>query len=225
VRLSRRDPRESAEAEQYLYDQLVQVIEAPPSHHPTELVLQSAQWYQRFSLAASDFARFCAVLVEQALAEMKSLLGLTAAQGSVGAVLLTAPAAGLPGLVATLQGLLNRPPEQVAASEEDFGEGLLPEELPAPAGVHVLPADAVARGAHELASHCQRGELRSGVLDAVPLPPARRMVPPKLHAGDTTLRGRTRIPFPLGEGLPGVDPSTAAAPLPALRRRTRPHEE
>ena len=75
VRHSRRDPRESAEAEQLLYEQLVHLIETPPgAGQPAELVLQSSQWYQRLTFAASDFEAYCAPLIRQAVAQMKALL-------------------------------------------------------------------------------------------------------------------------------------------------------
>jgi hypothetical protein len=222
VRLSRRDPRESAEAEQYLYDQLLPLVEGPPGKHPTELVLQSAQWYQRFSIAPGDFAAFCAPLAYQVVVEMKALLALTGVQGPLGAVLLAAPAAGLPGLTAALQAVLCQPAGEAAGDAEDLGAGLLPDEPLAVGGVHVLPADAVARGAHELAACVQRGQLRAGVRGAVPLPVVRRTIPPRLHAPDDSRR--TRLPF-RGDGVPGDSSASAAAPLPAPRRRPRPHEE
>jgi hypothetical protein len=226
VRLSRRDPRESADAEQYLYDQLLQVVGGPASSSAHEVVLQSGEWYQRLSIPASDFAAYCAPLAHQVVAEMQALLGMTAVQGPVGAVLLTAQAAGLPGLKDALQSVLYEPPVEVLSDEdEDFGEGLLEDEPAADGGVHVLPADAVARGAYELAARVQRGELRAGVRSAVPLPAGRRTVPPRLHAKNNERPSRTRIPFPTSDADTGTDPAAAAAPLPQPRRRTRPQEE
>jgi hypothetical protein len=219
IRLSRRDPRESAEAEQYLYEQLLHMVEAPAGSPVGDLVIQSAQWYQRLSFSPADLVAFCAPMVAKALAEMNALLATTAGQGPVGAVLLTAAAASLPGLTAALHAALHRPEPAPATDEEDFGEGLLPEGPAVAGSVHVLPADAVARGAHELATRVHRRQLRPGRMDAVPLPPTRGTTPPKLHSGGVARPSRKRIPFP-ADGATGTGPAAASAPPP--RRRTRP---
>jgi hypothetical protein len=215
VRLSRRDPREGADAEQYLYEQLQQLVVQPPAAgQPAEVVLQSAQWYQRLAVSAGELAAYCAPLSSQAVAGLKSLLGATAGHGPVGTVLVSAAASGLPGLVAAVQAVLQPPSAETPVNEEDFGEGLLGEETAA-GTLRVLPADAAARGAHELAARVQRGEVRPGPQEAVPLPPARRTAPPRLHtSAQEPGRSRTRLPFPAGE----------AAPHPA-RRRSHPAEE
>jgi hypothetical protein len=221
VRLSRRDPRESAEAEQYLYEQLLQLLDSPPvTGDSIELVVQSAQWYQRLMFSAADFHAFCAPLAQQAVAALKALLLATAAHGPAGVVLLTAAAGSLPGLTAALGAVLEQaPPEPpVQDDEEDFGQGLLPDE-PSSGALHVLPADAVARGAHELAARVQQGKLRPGPLQGVPLPAARQASPPRLHTSQDAVSNRQRIPFP-GGTTAGTNP---APPQP--RRRTRPHDE
>jgi hypothetical protein len=228
VRLSRRDPRESADAEQYLYEQLLQLVEVPPAAgQSAELVVQSAQWYQRLAFSPSDFVNFCDPLTRMVIGEMQAILAATAAHGPVGALLVTAPASSLPGVLAALQAVMHRPETAPAGDEEDFGEGLLQEEPRAAGGVFVLAADAVARGAHDLAGRAQRGEVRGGALEAVPLPPTRGTAAPKLHTTtqDDSPRSRTRIPFPSGDSARGMEPAPpAAAPLPA-RRWPRPQEE
>jgi hypothetical protein len=143
VRISRRDPRESAETEQALYDQLVRVLGGLPAG-PVELVAQAPGWYQHLVFRPEELAGFAGPLPQQAVAEAKAFLA--ACRGEAGAVLLTAEAAGLPGLIPAVEEALGR-------------------------AVHVLDADAVARVAHELAIGIQLGELPPGHQTVFPLPP------------------------------------------------------
>lgn len=205
VRLSRRDPRESAEAEQYLHDQLRDVLTAPgPADHATELVLQTAQWYQRLTFSAMDFAGFTAPLCRQVIAAMEALRSETAGQGPVGAVVLTAAAARLPGLLAAVDAVLEEPaasatPTAAVKDEEDFGEGLLDDDGVSAGRARALDPDAVARAAHELALRALHGEVSPGLLDAVPLPP--RGLPPRIHLDEPDEAPQAvRIPFPTADG-------------------------
>jgi hypothetical protein len=188
VRLSRRDPRESAEADQALYDQLEEALRRAPGA-PAEVVVQTPQWYQHLTLQPDDLVASCAALVGQALAQTQGFLEATAAQGTVGAVLMTAAAAQLPGLTGALEDRL-RPPAVVRAEsvDSDFGEDLLLEDRLSAARVHVLEADALARAAHDLAGRLHRGDLPRGHLDAVLLPPGTAAAadtgPARLHFRD-----------------------------------------
>src|SRR5262249_46438613 len=92
VRVSRRDPRESADAEQHLYDQLAGWLADGPTAGAIELAAQTPQWYQLLTLQVEELTAFCAPLVQQALEEMRRFLSETAAHGSVSIVLLTAAA-------------------------------------------------------------------------------------------------------------------------------------
>lgn len=171
VRLSRRDPRESAEAEQSLFDQLALLLDTHMGGEPAEMVLQTPHWYQHLKFPPAELSAFCAPLLQRAVAEMQHFLAALAALGPVGAVLLTGSAARLPGLAAALDELILRPESEPAADEEDrdFGEDLI-EETILSARVHILDDDAVARAAFDLARRQHRGELPRGHLDAVPLP-------------------------------------------------------
>ena len=51
VRLSRRDPRESAETEQTLFDQLAAVLDTRFGEEPAEMVLQTPHWYQHLKFS------------------------------------------------------------------------------------------------------------------------------------------------------------------------------
>jgi hypothetical protein len=214
IRLTRRDPRESAETEQHLYDQLLAVLEQPLGNQPVEMVLQTGQWYQRLSISAKDLAAPCAPLAAQVLVRLREVVEATAAHGPVGLVLLTASAARLPGLAAAVEAALPSSPVKAPINEDDFGEGLLEEENGPPAGIIMLDPDALARAAHYLAVRQSQGDLPRGAVQALPLVP--RGTSPKLHrqAGDPPANP-TRLPFP---------PATARQLPPASRRRAKDHE-
>jgi hypothetical protein len=188
IHLSRRDPRESAEAEQSLFDQLACVLDTQTGHEPAEMVLQTPHWYQHLKFPPAELSAFCAPLRQRAVVEMQTFLAAVAALGPVGAVLLTGTAARLPGLAAAMDELILGPESEPPANEEDrdFGEDLIEETLLS-ARVHVLDDDAVARAAFDLARRQHRGELPRGHLDTVPLPgsaPAADAGPARLRYGD-----------------------------------------
>jgi hypothetical protein len=147
IRQSRRDPRDSAPAEQALYEQLDAALEAARDGRVAELVIETPHWYQNLLLRPEELVTVCAPVVRQAREMVAALLS----ELDVGAVLLTASAARLPGLPAALE----------ARSRKGSGRG----------EVRVLAADAPARGAHGLAAAACRGEVPAGHLEAAPLPP------------------------------------------------------
>lgn len=171
VRLSRRDPRESAETEQALFDHLTAALDTPRGDEPVEMVLQTPHWYQHLRFPPAELSALCAPLVRRAIVETQEFLAGIAALGPVGAVLLTGAAARLPGLAAALDELILRPEAEPSANEEhpDFGEDLIEGNILS-AHVHVLDDDAVARAAFDLAVRQHRGVLPRGHLDAVALP-------------------------------------------------------
>ncbi|HEY7157079.1 MAG TPA: FHA domain-containing protein [Gemmataceae bacterium] len=171
VRLSRRDPRESADIEQVLFDQLAIVLDTPRSDEPVKMVLQTPHWYQHLRFTPGELSAFCAPLVRRAAIETQDFLAAVAALGPVGAVLLTGAAARLPGLVAALDELILHSEAEPSADVEnpDFGEDLVEGNILS-ARVHVLDDDAVARAAFDLAARQHRGVLPRGHLDAVALP-------------------------------------------------------
>jgi pSer/pThr/pTyr-binding forkhead associated (FHA) protein len=186
VRQSRRDPRDSALAEQALYDQLDATVEAARVGRLAELVVETPTWYQNLILRPDEVTGFCAPLLRQTL---EVLAAVRSAAGSVAAAapaLLTASAARLPGLAAALDDRS----QGVEGSLDDASQRR---------GVQVLPVEALARAAHEVAAAFCRGEVPAGALDAVPLPPPQPVDagPARLHfhGHDYVLRGR---PFLLG---------------------------
>jgi hypothetical protein len=124
-----------------------------------------------------DTAAACAGLAHRALEQVGAVCWGSAESEPPGAVIVSAAAARLPGLVAGLQERFA--PDRITSRQatrlrtdicEDFGEGLLEEADRGPA-VRVLGPDAVGRAAHGLAAHFARGDLPPGLLDvAAPLP-------------------------------------------------------
>ncbi|MGH7169734.1 MAG: FHA domain-containing protein [Gemmataceae bacterium] len=171
IRDSRRDPRESAETEQTLFDQLAAMLDSRAGEEPAEMVLQTPHWYQHLKFSAAELSAFCAPLLRRTLAEMHKFLSDIASLGPVGAVLLTGPLARLPGLAAAFDELILRPDAEPPVEEgtADFGEDLIEDNVLS-ARVHVLDDDAVARAAFDLAVRQHRGDLPRGHLDSVSLP-------------------------------------------------------
>jgi hypothetical protein len=200
VRNTRRDPRDSADADQGLYDQLAHRLSTAPEASRAELVIQTKQWFQNLLLESDELRAWCAPLATQVVAAMHDLLALADGQGPMAAVLLTAPAGRLPGLAALLEDEF-RPPAVLRPTEpvSDFGDGLLIDDNTG-ARVHVLEPDALARAAYDLAGRAQRGELAPGHYEEVTLPAGtggHDSGPARLH-----FRGRdhllTRTVFTLG---------------------------
>jgi hypothetical protein len=130
IRQSRRDPRESAAAEQAIWDQLDTAFDAAARGQNIELAIQSAHWYQHLILAPSDLALFCKRPLQRVVRSMHDLLGAVQADGPPAVVLVTAVAARLPGLLGCLE---ENTAEQTALTP--------------------LSADNVLKAAHQLA--CQ----------------------------------------------------------------------
>jgi hypothetical protein len=150
VHHSRRDPRESGPAEQMLYDQLDDALEAARRGYLVELEVQTRQWYQNLHLRPEEIDVYAAPLVRQALEGMWAALVAASCVGRPSAVLASAAADRLPGLLAAF-----------------------PEHLGERVPVRALPAEAAARAAHELAARCVRNLLPRGTYESsLPLPPA-----------------------------------------------------
>jgi FHA domain len=188
VRQSRRDPRDSAPAEQMLYDQLDGALDACRRGQMAEVIVQMAQWGQNLILRPDELAAACAPLLRQTLAEMRALRD-SLPPDLKPTVLVTDAAGRLPGLIRALEeasGATEAAPERDADCE-DFGEGLLDEHEPDRATVSVLSPDAAARAACDLAGRWQRGELTRGPVEVAPLPP-----PLPVDAGPARLQYRNQ---------------------------------
>jgi hypothetical protein len=202
IRRTRRDPRESPEAEQGLFDQFPAAMDAEAQGHLVELAVQTPQWYQQVMLQPGELAGLCGSLVRQGVAEMKQFAEALARYGPVVSIIATPAAARLPGLSAALTAHLqemSNPP--VDEGDVDFGESLLQDNFAA-AHVHTLDADAVARAAHQLAAAFQRGEVPPGHLDSLT---TRAAAPPDAGPARLEFRGQEH-PLTEASFLLGRDP-------------------
>lgn len=140
IRHSRRDPRDSGQAEQALFDQLDAVLDSASQGRTAEVVVRAATWFQDLLLRPDEINQFCAPLVRHTLNELAQTPDSNQ-DGKTTRVLLTEAAGRLPGFVPSLQ-------------EWRDGE------------VSVLPPNALAKAAHDLAVRISREELPHGHLDA-----------------------------------------------------------
>jgi hypothetical protein len=167
IRRTRRDPRESADAEQGIFDQLPDALDAEAQGRLVELTAQTSQWYQQVILQPGELTAFCAALVRQSVAAIKAFVAGLAKIGSLVSILATAAAARLPGLLSAMNTQLHElPPPPASDVDIDFGDGLLLHDSSALGPVHVLPVDAVARAAHQLAAALLRGEMPRGHVES-----------------------------------------------------------
>jgi hypothetical protein len=203
VRQSRRDPRESAETEQALYEQLIASLESTEAPGLVQLSIQGASWFHHLMLAPEDLVAFVAPLLRQALAEVEMLVHTAESLGGLAGVVVTASAARLPGLLPALQSRLETSPPRPASEEADFGDLLI--SALSRREVRVLSPEAVAVTAHELAVRIHRGDVPPGRLESVPLT---RSAGEALDPGPArlTFRGRDHI-LPAGAFTLGRDPS------------------
>jgi hypothetical protein len=220
VRMSRRDPRASAEAEQALHEQLLAVMERGQADGLVELNVQSGQWFQNLMVPAEELATYVRPLVDQARTELLDFASGLTALGPVGVVILTSAAARLPGLASALDVQVHGAARGTEENlESDFGEGLLDERLSA--ATHVLEPDAVARAAHDLAVRFERGEVPAGLHDDLPLPAGEadptRSGPVRLqfNGEDHVL---TKVTFSLGRD-PACDLAFASELYPSVSAR------
>jgi hypothetical protein len=170
VRVCRRDPRDSAVAEQALFEQLDDALDRLRDGQKVDLTVRSTHWYQNLILQPDDFDGYCAPMARQTVAALQELLQAHSPEPPQ-AVWLTHAAGRLPGLAAALH-----------------------SHMAERTGVAVLPADAGARAAVALAARWARDELPRTHLDAVvllPEGPAREQSRPAFREnnGAATYRG------------------------------------
>jgi hypothetical protein len=185
IQQSRRDPRDSAAAEQCLYDGLDDALDACRQGRTVDLVLQTPQWYQNLILQPEEVVQYCAPMCRPVVDGLESIQAATKPAEAPRVLLLTAAAGRLPGLVAVLQKCLSElgpapSPAPPAEGDEDL---VLEDDEPS---LTVLAPDAVARAAHALAVRFHRRELPAGHLDhQAPVPP-----PQPVDAGPARLHFR-----------------------------------
>jgi hypothetical protein len=199
VRQSRRDPRESGDAEQALYEQILAALAAGGPAAPMPLRLGGQGWDHLLTLAPEDLAAFVRPLLQQVLAELQGVQAAAEALGGLAGAVVTAAAAALPGLTAALESRLDAAGGAPPVEGGDYGDHLV-AALHAPGPPRVLRPDALAAAAHDLAARVHRGEARPGHLEAVPLGPA--VYPADPGPARLNFRGQDHVlsaaPFTLG---------------------------
>jgi hypothetical protein len=144
VRQCRRDPRDSADAEQRLYDQLDPALDRVRYGQPVQFGVRAAHWYQDLIVQPADFDASCAAYAKVGIAGVTELAQSCGLPEPPRAVWLTPAAGTLPGLAAGLY----------AQSSERTD-------------VAVLNADAVAGAVAALVPRWAAGELPRTHLDVV----------------------------------------------------------
>jgi hypothetical protein len=148
VRNCRRDPRDTADAEQMLYDQIEESIDRARTGQRVSLTVRSTHWFQDLVLTPADLDGFCVQLCRQAAEEVRNLLASLNETEPPRAAWLTHDAGRLPGLAASLH-----------------------QNMTERTNVRVLHPEAAAVAAVNLIERWSVGELPRTHLDTViPLP-------------------------------------------------------
>ena len=142
VRLCRRDPRDSAAAEQALFEQLDPALDRVRQGQPAALTVRTEKWYQDIVQQPADFESHCSAFAKLATDELREQLASLAVPPR--AIWLTDTAAKLPGLAAAIY---------VNSAEQTE--------------VSVLPPDAATEAAAALHARWLAGTLPRVHLDGV----------------------------------------------------------
>jgi hypothetical protein len=153
VRLCRRDPRDSAEAEQALFEQLDDALDRLRTGQRVSLTVRTAHWYQDLPLQPDELEGYCTALAQAGAEAVREMIaGL---KSPPRAVWLTHSAGRLPGLGLAIH-----------------------QATPEGTAVEVLPAGAVAHAAAALVPRWLAGDLPRTHLDTVlPYPPIAEAAP------------------------------------------------
>ena len=150
VRLCRRDPRDSADAEQTLFEQLDDALDRARAGQRIGLTVRTAHWFQDVVQQPEEVEAHCSALWRNAGDSVRDFTNGIGLAAPPRAVWLTDAAARLPGLVPAVHA---NTPEGTA--------------------VEVLAPGAVAQAAAALVPRWLAGELPRAHLDsAIPLAPA-----------------------------------------------------
>ncbi|MBX9628128.1 MAG: hypothetical protein K2X82_30300, partial [Gemmataceae bacterium] len=143
VRLCRRDPRDSADAEQALFEQLPDAMDRARAGLRVSLTVRTAAWYQDLVQPADEFDGNCPALARAAAEAVRAFVADAGLPVPPRAVWLSHPAGRLPGLA---RAVYQNSPEGTA--------------------VEVLPPSAAAHAAAALVPRWLAGELPKTHLDA-----------------------------------------------------------
>src|SRR5262249_7716263 len=163
VRLCRRDPRDSADAEQGLFNQLDEALDKARAGQRVGVTVRTDRWFQDVVQQPDEFDGYCATLARGAAEVVREFAAGIGLPEPARAVWLTHEAGRLPGLARSVH-------------------------MPTPEGtaVEVLPQNAVAQAAAALVPRWLTGSLPRVHLDAV------LELPPVLHepGADRAHKGR-----------------------------------
>jgi hypothetical protein len=163
VRQCRRDPRDTAEAEQMLFDQIEAAVERARTGQRLSLSVRSTHWFQDLTLAPTDLDAMCSNLCRMASDEIRRVVASLNEPEPPRAVWLTNDAGRLPGLAATLH-----------------------QNMAERTNVRVLHPEAAAAAVANLIERWSAGELPRTHLDtAIPLPPRQAFRDPRHETRDT----------------------------------------
>jgi hypothetical protein len=148
VRLCRRDPRDSAEAEQALFEQFEDALDKVRAGQRVSLTVRTKHWFQDVIQQPGDFDSHCSALAKGAAESIRDFLNEAGLPIHPRTVWLTHEAARLPGFA-----------RHVHAN------------MPEGTTLEVLPPNAIAQAAAALAPRWLAAELPRAHLDALlPLP-------------------------------------------------------
>ncbi|MCE9564490.1 MAG: hypothetical protein K8U57_20825 [Planctomycetes bacterium] len=144
VRLCRRDPRDSADAEQALFEQLDDALDRTRAGQRVNLTLRTAHWFQDVIQQPEDFDSHCASLAHGAAESLRDFFNESGLPIHPRAVWLTHEAGRLPSFARNIH-----------------------QNTPEGTSVEVLPPNAVAQAAANLAPRWLAAELPRAHLDAM----------------------------------------------------------
>jgi hypothetical protein len=137
VRLCRRDPRDSAEAEQALYDQLDEALDRARAGQRISLTVRTAHWFQDVIQQPEEFAAHCHALSRFAGESIRDFINGVGLVVPPTVVWLTDAAGRLPGLVSAIHANTSEataievlPPPAVAAATAALVPRWLAGDLP-----------------------------------------------------------------------------------------------
>jgi hypothetical protein len=137
VQLCRRDPRDSGDLEQGMFDQVEPALDRAKAMQRTTITVRADHWYQDLVLNPEDWAGLTTSLQKQVLEATREFLTTAPFSDPIGAVWLTSDASRLPGLTATLHEVVNErtrvehlPPEAIGQAAAKLSPRWRIGELP-----------------------------------------------------------------------------------------------
>lgn len=122
VRLCRKDPRDSADAEQALFEQLDDALERARFGQKVSLSLRAAHWYQDVTQQPADFDGYCTALAKLGADSIRELVVSANLPAPPRAVWLTPAAGRLPGLANAVYRVSSEATQVAVLSENAVAE-------------------------------------------------------------------------------------------------------